>query len=63
MIELDVRTIPPGAIPCPRCGSGDTAPYKWPDDLVTRHFLANTPEALRKRVCVDCRHLFQEPES
>jgi len=50
------RPLPPAdAVLCPRCGSPDTAPYKWPSDPQSRVFEKNHPDA---RVCVDCRHVW-----
>ena len=49
------RTLPPGAIVCPECGSPDTPRYKWPADPQSQIFKANHPDT---RVCVDCHHVW-----
>jgi hypothetical protein len=49
------RTLPPGAVVCPECGSPDTPHYKWPRDPQSDIFRVNHPDT---RFCVDCHHIW-----
>jgi hypothetical protein len=42
-------------VPCPECGSPDTAKYKWPTDPQSELLKLNHPET---RVCIDCRFIW-----
>jgi hypothetical protein len=55
-IEIELKPIPPGAVPCPKCGSGDTPLYKFPGDAVSQFHA----ERIRARKCMDCEWIWWE---
>lgn len=56
VVEVEIKVLPPGAIPCPKCGSGDTAKYKWPSDLQSQIMAHEYPNT---RVCLDCKEVWR----
>lgn len=41
--------------PCPKCGSKDTAKYKWPSDPPSQHMARTRPNA---QICLSCSHIW-----
>ena len=54
-VEIELKPIPPGAICCPKCGSPDTAKYKWPADFQSQIMALEHPDT---RICVDCGEIW-----
>lgn len=56
LVEVPVRVVPPGAICCEKCGSPDTAKYKWPPDFQSQIMALEHPTT---RICLDCQHVWR----